>query len=174
VFVRGNGDRQPDAWALETVDDERLAIVAAWSDRVELDVEGLGAVLFCHGSPRSDEEIITAASPPERVRPMLAAVAGAVVVCGHTHVQFDRRVAGARVINAGSVGMPYEGRAGAFWLLVTDGEPELRHTAYNVEAAGAALRASGFPDVDDLIRESLVEPVDAAFVARHFEDQAST
>ena len=70
--------------------------------------------------------------------------------------------------------MPYEGRAGAFWLLVADGEPELRHTAYDVEAAGVVLRASGFPDVDDLIRESLVEPVEAAFVARHFEERAGT
>ena len=69
--------------------------------------------------------------------------------------------------------MPYEGEPGAYWLLVADGEPELRRTDYDVDAAAAALRASGFPDVDDLIRESLVEPVDAAWVARHFEDRAT-
>jgi hypothetical protein len=70
--------------------------------------------------------------------------------------------------------MPYEGRAGAYWLLVADGEPELRSTEYDVEAASAALRASGFPDVEDVIRESLVEPVEAAFVARHFEGRSDT
>ena len=95
-------------------------------------------------------------------------------MCGHVHAQYDRAIGPLRLVNAGSVGMPYEGRAGAFWLLVADGEPELRHTEYDVEAAGAALRASGFPDVDDLIRESLVEPVDAAFVARHFEGRTGT
>ena len=84
------------------------------------------------------------------------------MVCGHTHHQFELRAGEQRVVNAGSVGMPYEGEAGAYWLLVADGEPELRRTEYDVEAAGAALRASGFPDVDDLIRESLLEPVDAA------------
>ena len=81
-------------------------------------------------------------------------------MCGHTHHQFELRAGEQRVVNAGSVGMPYEGRAGAFWLLVADGEPELRRTEYDVEAAEAALRASGFPDVDDLIRESLLEPVE--------------
>ena len=105
---------------------------------------------------------------------MLAGVDEPLVVCGHTHHQFELRAGGRRVVNAGSVGMPYEGRAGAFWLLVADGEPELRRTDYDVEAAGVALRASGFPDVDDLIRESLVEPVEAAFVARHFEERAGT
>jgi diadenosine tetraphosphatase ApaH/serine/threonine PP2A family protein phosphatase len=96
------------------------------------------------------------------------------VVCGHTHHQFELRARERRVVNAGSVGMPYEGRAGAFWLLVTDAEPEPRRTDYDVQAAAAALRASGFPDVEDLIRESLVEPVEAGFVARHFEDRAGT
>ena len=94
-------------------------------------------------------------------------------MCGHTHHQFELRAGDQRVVNAGSVGMPYEGSAGAFWLLVADGEPEPRRTVYDVDAAGAALRASGFPDVDDLIRESLLEPVDAAFVARHFEERAA-
>jgi hypothetical protein len=70
--------------------------------------------------------------------------------------------------------MPYEGRPGAFWLLVADAEPDPRRTEYDLDAAAAALRASGFPDVEDLIRESLVEPVEAAFVARHFEDRAGT
>jgi diadenosine tetraphosphatase ApaH/serine/threonine PP2A family protein phosphatase len=105
---------------------------------------------------------------------MLAGVQEALVVCGHTHHQFELRAGERRVVNAGSVGMPYEGRAGAFWLLVTDAEPDARRTEYDVRAAAAALRASGFPDVDDLIHESLVEPVEAAFVARHFEDRAGT
>ena len=105
---------------------------------------------------------------------MLAGVDEALVVCGHTHHQFELRAGEQRVVNAGSVGMPYEGRAGAYWLLVADGEPRPRHTDYDVEAARATLRASGFPDVDDLIRESLVEPIEAAFVARHFEGRTGT
>jgi diadenosine tetraphosphatase ApaH/serine/threonine PP2A family protein phosphatase len=78
------------------------------------------------------------------------------------------------VVNAGSVGMPYEGAPGAYWLLVDDGRPEPRRTLYDVDAAAGFLRASGFPDVEELIRESLVEPVAASSVARHFEQRAGT
>ena len=134
----------------------------------------IDGALYCHGSPRSDEEIITALTPAERLQPMLAWVREALVVCGHTHHQFELRSGEQRVVNAGSVGMPYEGRRGAFWLLVADGEPDLRRTQYDVDAAAETLRASGFPDVDDLIRESLLEPVEPGFVARHFEDRART
>jgi predicted phosphodiesterase len=191
-WVRGNADREvvghfdrgdtdhsiygadapaerADAFTAARITRDHRDLLASFEDVVRVD-----GALYCHGSPRSDEEIITALTPGERLEPMLAGVDEALVVCGHTHHQFELRAGDRRVVNAGSVGMPYEGSAGAFWLLVADGEPELRHTKYDVEAAGVALRASGFPDVEDLLRESLVEPVDAAFVARHFEDRAST
>jgi diadenosine tetraphosphatase ApaH/serine/threonine PP2A family protein phosphatase len=132
----------------------------------------LDGTLFCHGSPRRDDEIVTALTSEARLAPMLDGVREALVVCGHTHHQFELRAGPQRVVNAGSVGMPYEGAPGAYWLLVADGEPEPRRTAYDVDAAAGPLRASGFPDVEDLIRESLLEPVDPAWVARHFEERA--
>ena len=135
------------------------------------DVVRLDGALYCHGSPRSDEEIITALTPARRAsRRCSAGVAEALVVCGHTHHQFELRARRAARRQRRQRRDALRGRAGAFWLLVADGEPELRRTDYDVDAAVPALRASGFPDVDDLIRESLLEPVDAAFVARHFED----
>jgi predicted phosphodiesterase len=132
-------------------------------------VVSVGGVLFCHGSPRSDDEIITARTGPERLAPMLEGVAERVVVCGHTHHQFVLHAGDQRVVNAGSVGMPYEGRPGAFWLLLRDGEPDLRRTDYDVHAAADAIRASGFPDADDIVASSLIEPVSADEVARFFE-----
>jgi len=181
-YVMGNGDRElldPDPggnapvalleWCRERLtaaDRERLA---AFEPTVSAD-----GVLFCHGSPRSDTEIITAVSPEERLAPMFEGVAEAVIVCGHTHHQFDRAVLGKRLLNAGSVGMPYEDEAAAYWLLLEDGEPELRRTDYDVPAAVERLRASGFPDIDNvLLRESLLEPVGSAFIARHFEESAA-
>ena len=112
-------------------------------------VDGLGRVLFCHGSPRSDEEILTRISSEERVAAACAGVEEATVVCGHTHVQFDRDVAGKRLVNAGSVGMPYEAQPGAYWALLGP-DVELRRTAYDLEAAAAAIRATGFPGADEL------------------------
>ena len=191
-WVRGNADREvvahfdrddtdPSIYAPDAPAQRADAFTAARIGRGHRDllagfedVVRIDGALYCHGSPRSDEEIITAVTPAERLQPMLAGVREALVVCGHTHHQFELRCGEQRVVNAGSVGMPYEGRRGAFWLLVADGEPDLRRTQYDVDAAAETLRASGFPDVDDLIHESLLEPVEPGFVAQHFEDRAGT
>ena len=94
------------------------------------------------------------------------------MVCGHTHHQFDRSECGKRVLNAGSVGMPYEDEPAAYWLWLGP-DAELRRTDYDVAAAVERMRAAGLPDLDELmLRESLIEPVGAAFVARHFEERA--
>jgi predicted phosphodiesterase len=188
-YVRGNSDREAvAAWDApsEPADDDPAAQAAAFTasrlsrahrdflDRFEptvtIDVPGLGPVLFCHGSPRSDTEVITSASPDDRLAPMLSGVAASIVVGGHTHRQFDRRVERWRMVNAGSVGVPYEGRRGAFWA-VFGPDVQLRCTSYDVDAALQALRA-GFAGTDELLLESLIEPADADWVAHYFEQQA--
>ena len=129
-WVMGNADRlvatgarehPDDARAVDALDGERRAFLRTFEATVSVD-----GVLFCHGSPRSDEEIVTALTPPERLEPMLAGVQERLVVGGHTHHQFRH----GRYVNAGSVGMPYEAEPGAYWLAVEDGEPRHRRTAY--------------------------------------------
>ncbi len=154
-LVRGNADEDVD-----------------WPLTVELAVGGVGRVLFCHGSPRSEHEILTRVSPDERVEAALANVEADVVVGGHTHVQFDRVVGGRRLVNAGSAGMPYEGVRGAFWALLGP-DVELRRTEYDVEAAAAALEATGFPGADDQAGW-LREPPDPDEVSAYFEGRAGT
>jgi putative phosphoesterase len=192
-FVRGNGDREVvaayDAGRLrpeeETDYGEQTAaftaaritpaqrdLLAAYEPTVELEVDGLGSVVFCHGSPRSDTEIITTATADERLREILAEVAQPTVVGGHTHQQFDRRIKGHRVINAGSVGSPYEGRAGAYWALLGP-DAALRRTEYDVAAACEQLRRTGYPGIDEALRESLTEPLDPDEVASIFERMAA-
>jgi diadenosine tetraphosphatase ApaH/serine/threonine PP2A family protein phosphatase len=139
---------------------------------LRMEVPGLGDVLFCRGSPRSDSEILTSITPEGRLGEVLALVEEAIVVCGHTHQQFDRTVGGVRVINAGSVGIPYEGRPGAYWALLGPGV-ELRRTQYDLRSAVDELEASGFPDLDEMLRDSLLDPADPGEVARLFEGQAT-
>lgn len=173
-FIRGNADRevaQPDAWQREPLGDERLAFLAGLPETVTIEIDGLGSVLFCHGSPRSDEEIITAVTPEDRLGRILADVSASVVVCGHTHHQFDRAAHGIRVVNAGSVGVPYEGRQGAFWAMLGP-DVELRSTAYDLDLAEVAILASGFPGADELV-DTLRSPPTADEVARHFESLAT-
>ena len=143
-------------------------LIGSFQPSVTLEITGLGEVLFCHGSPSSDTEIITSLTPDERLGEMLLGTAQPVVVGGHTHRQFDRRAYRWRFVNAGSVGMPYEGRTGAFWALLGP-DIELRRTDYDVTAAIAELRDGGFDDVDEMFEESLLNPMDADEVARLFE-----
>jgi putative phosphoesterase len=159
TFIRGNADlRQEPRFA---------RIVATWPLTVDLDVGGLGVVLFCHGSPRSNEEILTRLSPEGRVSAALDGVDHGVVVGGHTHVQFDRVVAGRRLVNAGSVGLPYEGRSGAYWAMLGP-DVELRRTEYDVEAAARALDEVGTAEARDRAGW-LRDPPDPDEVSAYFE-----
>jgi putative phosphoesterase len=94
----------------------------------------IGDVLYCHASPRNDTDIFTERTPEERIAFLFSDLDVPVVVCGHTHTQYERTVAGVRVVNAGSVGMPYEDEAGAYWLL------DLAHRRTPYE--GAELKAT--------------------------------
>ena len=105
----------------------------------------LEGVLDCHGSPRDDDEILTRVSSDERFRAALEGVQERLVVGGHTHVQFERVVDGIRFVNAGSVGIPYEGKQGAFWVLLDAEVVDFRHTPYAVDAAVAAIRTQRLP-----------------------------
>jgi putative phosphoesterase len=186
-FVRGNADREvvaafdagtpfdPDApmsaakagaWVTERLTVEDRDFLAAFQDTVVLDVDGLGETLFCHGSPRSDEEIITHLTPEERLAEFLADTDQRVVVCGHTHMQFERTVGGTRVLNAGSVGMPYQGQPGAFWLLLGP-EPKFRRSEYDVDAFVGRVGAAGY--YDDELGPLLLRPPSADETAAFFE-----
>src|SRR5439155_23988438 len=115
-----------------------------------------GDVLFCHATPRNDVDVFTRLTPEERLLPIFAGAAANVVVCGHTHMQFDRTVGGVRVVNAGSVGMPY-GEPGAYWLLLGPGI-RLRHTSYDLEKAAARLRDTKYQQAEDFAATNVLRP----------------
>jgi putative phosphoesterase len=186
-FIRGNADRvlvedageptgpspwpERQAWTRAQLTDEQRRLLATLAHTVTREVGGLGEVRFCHGSPRSDEEIITRATSPERLSEIMSGVGQRVVVCGHTHVQFDRMIGGVRLVNAGSVGMPYEDEPGAYWALLGP-DVELRRTEYDLERAAAAIRASGFPGADEFADEHVLHPAGADEATEQFERMA--
>jgi predicted phosphodiesterase len=183
-WIRGNGEREvaeavgapepPDAdlaartAALSAAElgDERARALAELPLTVELD-----GVLYCHASPRRDDEMLTRLSTGERWAAALAGVAGGLVVGGHTHQQDDRAVGGVRFVNAGSVGLPYEGDGAARWLWLADGEPQLRSTHYDAAAAGRRMLEAGWPDARS-IGGALTEPVEPMVVTEIFESFA--
>jgi putative phosphoesterase len=164
-FVRGNADRavlenlsssEREQWMQAHHTQEMRDFLAGFEEYVVVDVDGLGPVRFCHGSPRTDEECVTPETPEARVRELSAGVAERVIVTAHVHIQFDRQVAGIRSVNAGSVGLPYEGKTGAYWALIGP-DIELRRAEYDLNETVALYRASGQPNVEQIV-EMMIEP----------------
>jgi len=153
-FVRGNCDREPDEWERSRLSAEDVAFLQGLPESVELD-----AVLYCHATPRSDEEIVTPATSDEDLAEILRGVEQQAVIAGHTHMQQDRQIGTVRFVNAGSVGLPYEGELAAFWALVDDGEIELRKTSLEVDRVAAAFRRSDWPRAEELLRENVLASV---------------
>lgn len=167
-YVRGNADRVLDLegipernrrarlWVAERLGEKNLRFLR------ELPVDlVVGGIHFCHGAPGSDTAPMTRYTTVERLRVLLDAARERIVVCGHTHVQFDRSVDGVRVLNAGSVGAPYEVEPGAYWLELEGREPRLRRTEYDVEEAARRSRTSGYPNlshVDGMLRSDPSRP----------------
>jgi predicted phosphodiesterase len=177
-FIAGNGDREvlarmagietawyraapeawrePVRWTAEQPGPQHRRQMERWPPAREIEMPGAGKVLFCHATPRNDTDIFTRLTPEERLLPVFAGVGASTVVCGHTHMQFERMIGGVRVVNAGSVGMPF-GEPGADWLLLGT-EIELRHTGYDLASAAQLVRQTAYPQAEEFAARSILRP----------------
>jgi len=191
-FVRGNCDRELVAafdagpvetqppeesweavfpWAAGRMSPEQRDLLAGFEPSVTLTIDGLGPTLFCHATPRSDEEIVTRLTPPAVLESTFEGIREATVVVGHTHVQFELDVAGIRLVNAGSVGMPYADAPGAYWALLGP-DVTLRRTEYDLEATAEAIRRSDFP-LRDFADENVLSVPSAEEAQARFEQRGA-
>lgn len=148
--------RPPMQWTAQELSREESELLASWPKTLRLEIPGLGRVLFCHGTPRDENEIFTRLTPEERLRPVFEQVGCEIVVCGHTHMQFDRKIGSVRVVNAGSVGMPF-GNPGADWLLLDDAI-ELRHADYDLAAAAERIRRTNYIQAEEFATRYVLNP----------------
>lgn len=174
-FIQGNGDREVLAWRRGTETDaipeqyreamrwvaqqlrsEDEQLLSGWPQTLRVEIRGLGEVLFCHATPRNDTEIFTRLTPEDRLVPIFEGANAPVVVCGHTHMQFDRTIGRVRVVNAGSVGMPFQ-EPGAYWLLLGP-DVQLRHTPYDLAQAAERIRATGYPQAEEFAARNVLQP----------------
>lgn len=184
-YILGNGDRatrqarrgemdpkvpplfhEAMRWNAAQLADEDDAAIATWPLIVRHDVPGIGAVVFCHATPRDDNEIFVKTTPDAVLWPLFDPLDAQLVVCGHTHMQFDRMAGATRVVNAGSVGMPFQ-PAGAYWALIGDGV-ELRRTGYDVSSAAERIRATAYPHAEQAAA-TVVTPPDEAIILAQFQ-----
>ena len=177
-FIQGNGDREvlaqmegtetdwyrtapeqwrePVRWTAQQLHPEHERLLAGWPKTLAVEIRGLGEVLFCHATPRNDTEIFTRLTSKGRLAPVFEGLNVPVVVCGHTHMQFDRTIGGIRVVNAGSVGMPF-GEPGAYWLLLGP-DVQLRKTPYDLARAAERIRGTKYPQAQDFAARNVLQP----------------
>lgn len=175
-FIHGNGDRVVVAqmvggdisevpegfrevirWTAGQLNLKHQSAVASWPLTCHFDIDGLGEVLFCHATSRNDTECFTRLTAEDRLLPVFADVTAQTIVCGHTHMQFDRTVGPHRVINAGSVGMPFAAPSGAYWLQLGP-SVQLRRTVYDFSNAAEQIRATGYPQAEALSVRYVLDP----------------
>lgn len=174
-FIQGNGEaavlaqmsgKETDAvpeqakeavrWVAQQLDPEHERFLGSWPKTLRVEIPGLGEVLFCHATPRNNTEIFTRFTPEDRLLPVFEGLNVPMVICGHTHMQFDRTIAGVQVVNAGSVGMPF-GEPGAYWLLLGP-NIQLRRTAYDLMKAAARIRDTNYPQAQNFAAHNILEP----------------
>ena len=143
-------------WTAGQLDSEYERLLSAWPKTLRIEIDGLGQVVFCHATPRNENECFTCLTSENRLLRMFEGVDAAVVICGHTHMQFDRMIGGTRVVNAGSVGMPF-GKPGADWLLLGP-DIELRHTSYDFAKAAERIRGTRYPQAQEFAARSVLQP----------------
>ena len=148
--------REAILWSAGQLGRQRETIIAGWPKTVRLAMAGVGDVLFCHGTPRHENELFTRLTPEQRLLPLFEPLQVQLAVCGHTHMQFDRMIGRTRVVNAGSVGMPF-GEPGADWLLIGNGV-ELRHTAYDLALAAERVRRTDYPHAEEFATRYILNP----------------
>lgn len=113
-------------------------------------VQKQGPIALVHASPES----LWRAPAPEAPNAELESVYGSldqpVVVYGHIHRPYVRRISRAHsqellVVNTGSVGLSYDGDCRASYLLLDGFNPAIRRVEYDVEKELKALSSCGLP-----------------------------
>jgi len=158
-------------WTARQLDPDSIELLRKWPLTLTIEIEPLGQVLFCHATPRDETEIFTRLTPDDRLRTIVTGIDADIVVCGHTHMQFDRTIDNIRVINAGSVGMPF-GKPGAYWLLLGP-NVQLRRTDYDLQEAAELIRASDYPQAEHFATTSILSPPSAEQMLEVFENRTA-
>jgi putative phosphoesterase len=195
-FIRGNADREvvlafdrlpfhrrymptitekgqeENYWLAKQITRSQRDFLAEMPEHLRLNVEGLGTLLFCHATPRNDEDIFTPLTPEARLRSLFAGIEQDFVICGHTHIQFERSLNSMHIVNAGSVGMPYEEKTGAYWLLLGPQGYEWRRTEYDLEAARQEILATTYPSAQQFAQENVLQVPTAKEAMAYFESIA--
>lgn len=158
-------------WTAAQLGSQHKQQLESWPRTLQMEIPGLGDVLFCHATPRNENESFTRLTLETRLEPAFEGVSASLVVCGHTHMQFDRMIGRVRVVNAGSVGMPF-GKPGAHWVLLGP-DVQFRHTLYDLEQAAMQIRDIAYPQAQQFAADNVLHPPSEAQMLERFAQAES-
>ncbi|TRZ41633.1 metallophosphoesterase family protein [Robertkochia solimangrovi] len=156
--INGLSERadQEAIWVSEQLSEDHKAWIREWKSTICLETDTLGEILFCHATPQSDVEVFTKMTRKDKIATIFEDVSIPTVICGHTHMQFEIQTGQTRILNAGSVGMPF-GSPGAAWLLLTE-TTDFQNTAYDLDAAATRVRDSDYPHAEGFATNNILNP----------------
>lgn len=163
-FLRGNGERavlelanggRPsmdpvlERWMVRAHGEEGLRRIRNFPKALTMSISGASDVRLCHGSPRSDVELLSPRATDERVEQACDGAPERTIVHGHTHLQYQRTVGGRLIAGCGSVGLPYTDEPpAALWSMVDADGVHAMSTDYDIDAAERAVERAGYPSAE--------------------------
>jgi len=133
-------------WSQENTTEENKKWLRELPEKIEFEAEGQ-KILLVHGSPRKNNEYLYEESKElEEIADMINAD---IMVCGHTHKPFHKKVKGIHMINAGSAGKPKHGNPKATYMIIDlnadDISTEIVEVQYDYEKMAKAIENSEIP-----------------------------
>jgi len=132
--------REIAAWTRQGLGEERLAWLRSLPRK-----RAQPPFTLVHASPNDCWRAPPPDAPAEELQKIFGGVSDSLVVHGHIHRPYIRKMAGVTIANSGSVGLPYDGDPRASYLLIDDGQPAIRRVEYDVQREIAALEGCGCP-----------------------------
>lgn len=127
---------------------------AAWMRELpaerRFDCEGVD-VHMVHGSPLAVNDFVWESLADDELAMRVAASGADLLLCTHTGIAWQRRVAGTLIVNVGVIGRPAnDGRRDGWYALIDceagEARAELVALPYDWRAQAAAMRAAGLPE----------------------------
>lgn len=143
-------------WTAKNLRIDQVEAISSWPEKTSIEIDNLGHVLFCHATPESTTDVFTKITPESKLIDNFNSVDESIVVCGHTHMQFEKIISRTSVLNAGSVGMPF-GLPGAYWLLLSN-KIDFRKTLYDFNHAASLVKKTKYPDAYIFALKNILHP----------------
>ncbi|HXT34681.1 MAG TPA: metallophosphoesterase family protein [Chloroflexota bacterium] len=142
-------ERASSAWTAERIGPEGLAYLRSLPRQYHLPGPA-GGILMVHANPDNLEDHIHPDEDAGALEERLAGVQAGVLVFGHLHIAYQRRLGRLLLVDVASAGFPRDGDHRAAWAEIYHDDlgwhATLHRIAYDMEAVAIALEQCGMPN----------------------------